>query len=96
MHFLLRAKALVVFPGGFGTLDELFDALTLRQTGRMQKIPIVLYNRAFWDQVINFRFLADEGTVHESDLDLFSYAETPQQAWDTILRFHAGNPDAAE
>jgi predicted Rossmann-fold nucleotide-binding protein len=61
----------------------------------MQKIPIVLYNQAYWNQVINFRFLADEGTVHESDLDLFSYAETPQQAWDTILRFHAGNPDAA-
>jgi uncharacterized protein (TIGR00730 family) len=92
MHFLLRAKALVVFPGGFGTLDELFDALTLRQTGRMQKIPIVLYNQAYWNQVINFRFLADEGVIHESDLDLFSYAETPQQAWETILRFHSGTP----
>jgi uncharacterized protein (TIGR00730 family) len=88
MHFLLRAKALVVFPGGFGTLDELFDALTLRQTGRMQRIPIVLYNRAYWSQVINFQFLADEGVIHDADLDLISYAETPQEAWQTILRFH--------
>lgn len=88
MHFLLRAKALVVFPGGFGTLDELFDALTLRQTGRMQKIPIVLFNRAYWDHVIDFHFLADEGTIHDSDLDLFSFAETPQEAWETILQFH--------
>ena len=88
MHFLLRAKALVVFPGGFGTLDELFDALTLRQTGRMQKIPIVLYNRAYWSQVINFQFLADEGVIHDADLDLFSFAETPDEAWQTILRFH--------
>jgi uncharacterized protein (TIGR00730 family) len=92
LWFAHLARALVVFPGGFGTLDELFDALTLRQTGRMQKIPIVLYNRAYWDQVIDFRFLADEGVIHESDLDLFSYAETPQQVWDTILRFHSGTP----
>jgi uncharacterized protein (TIGR00730 family) len=91
MHFLLRAKALVVFPGGFGTLDELFDALTLRQTGRMQKIPIVLYNRAYWSQVINFQFLADEGVIHDADLDLFSFAESPEEAWQTILRFHAEN-----
>ncbi len=88
MHFLLRAKALVVFPGGFGTLDELFDALTLRQTGRMQKIPIVLYHRAYWDRVIDFNFLADQGTIHDSDLALFSYAETPVEVWNTILRFH--------
>jgi uncharacterized protein (TIGR00730 family) len=90
MHFLLRAKALVVFPGGFGTLDELFDALTLRQTGRMQRIPIVLYHRAYWERVIDFNFLAEEGTIHDSDLTLFSYAETPQEAWNTILRFHSG------
>jgi hypothetical protein len=88
MHFLLRAKALVVFPGGFGTLDELFDALTLRQTGRMQKIPIVLYDRKYWEQVVDFQFLADEGVIHDADLDLFSFAETAQEAWETILRFH--------
>lgn len=89
MHFLLRAKALVVFPGGFGTLDELFDALTLRQTQRMQKIPIILFGKAFWDQVIHFQFLADEGVIDEEDLDLIDYAETPEEAWDIIARFHS-------
>ena len=63
MHFLMRAKALVVFPGGFGTLDELFDALTLRQTRRMQEIPIILFGREYWDRVIDFQFLADEGVI---------------------------------
>jgi uncharacterized protein (TIGR00730 family) len=87
-HFLLRAKALVVFPGGFGTLDELFDALTLRQTGRMQKIPIVIFGRQYWERVIDFRFLADEGAIDDRDLDLFRFAETPSQAWEMILRFH--------
>jgi uncharacterized protein (TIGR00730 family) len=88
MHFLLRAKALVVFPGGFGTLDELFDALTLRQTGRMQAIPIILFGREYWDRVIDFQFLADEGVIADEHLDLLSYAETPQEAWDIIARFH--------
>ncbi len=88
LHFLLRAKALVVFPGGFGTLDELFDALTLRQTGRMQEIPIVLYCREYWDQVINFQFLADEGVIADEHLALVDYAETPQDAWDVVARFH--------
>jgi uncharacterized protein (TIGR00730 family) len=89
MHFLLRAVALVVFPGGFGTLDELFDALTLRQTRRMQAIPIILYGRDYWDRVINFQFLADEGVIEDAHLDLLSYAETPQEAWQIIERFHA-------
>ncbi|MFW6171677.1 MAG: prepilin peptidase [Planctomycetota bacterium] len=88
MHFLLRAKAMVVFPGGFGTLDELFDALTLRQTNRMQEIPIILFGREFWQQVINFQFLADEGVVADEHLDLISFVETPQEAWDIIARFH--------
>jgi len=88
MHFLLRAKALVVFPGGFGTLDELFDALTLRQTQRMQQIPIVLYGREYWDQVIDFEFLANEGVIRDEHLALFEYAETPEQAWELIRRFH--------
>lgn len=89
LHFLLRAKALVVFPGGFGTLDELTDALTLRQTHRMQEIPIILYGRAFWDQVIDFQFLADEGVVADEHLDLITYAETPEEAWRQITEFHA-------
>ena len=88
MHFLFRAKALVVFPGGFGTLDELFDALTLRQTSRMQAIPIILFGRAYWDRVIDFQFLADEGVIRDEHLDLISYAETAQEAWDIIARFH--------
>jgi len=87
-HFILRAKGLVVFPGGFGTLDELFDALTLRQTGRMQNIPIIIFGRKFWEKVVNFQFLADEGTIDDDDLDLFRYAETAQEAWDMIQSFH--------
>ncbi len=87
-HFLLRAKALVVFPGGFGTLDELFDALTLRQTNRMQDIPIIIFGREFWQRVIDFQFLADEGTIDDEDLDLFRYAETAEQAWEMIQQFH--------
>jgi uncharacterized protein (TIGR00730 family) len=88
MHFLMRAKALVVFPGGFGTLDELFDALTLRQTQRMQEIPIILFGRAYWNRVIDFQFLADEGVIADEHLDLISYAETPEEAWNIITRFH--------
>jgi len=88
LHFLLRAKALVVFPGGFGTLDELFDALTLRQTERMQSIPIILYGREHWERVIDFQFLADEGVIEDEHLNLFQYADSPQQAWDLICKFH--------
>jgi len=88
MHFLLRARALVVFPGGFGTLDELFDALTLRQTNRMQAIPIILYGREYWERVIDFQFLADEGVISDAHLGLIDYAETPLKAWDLIARFH--------
>ncbi len=87
-HFLLRAKALVVFPGGFGTLDELFDALTLRQTRRMQDIPIIMFGREFWQNVINLQYLADEGTIDDEDLDLFRYAETAEEAWEMIRQFH--------
>ncbi len=88
MHFLMRARALVVFPGGFGTLDELFDALTLRQTGRMQEIPIILFGESYWQKVIDFQFLADEGVIADEHLDLITYAETAQQAWEAIQEFH--------
>jgi uncharacterized protein (TIGR00730 family) len=84
LHFVLRAKALVAFPGGLGTLDELFDALALRQTGRMQAIPIILFGREYWRRVIDFQFLADQGTIDDADLDLVSYAETPAEAWAII------------
>ncbi|MEM6799208.1 MAG: LOG family protein [Planctomycetota bacterium] len=87
-HFILRAAALVVFPGGFGTLDELFNTLCLRQTGRMQAIPIILYGREYWESVINFQTLADEGVIADDHLDLISYAETPQEAWEIIAKFH--------
>jgi hypothetical protein len=87
-HFVLRAAALVVFPGGFGTLDELFDTLCLRQTRRMQQIPVILYGRAYWDSIIHFQRLADEGVVDDEDLKLINYAETPQEAWDIIAKFH--------
>ena len=87
-HFVLRAAALVVFPGGFGTLDELFDCLCLRQTRRMQQIPIILYSREYWDGVIDFKRLADEGVVDDQDLKLIDYAESPQQAWEIIAKFH--------
>ncbi|MCR4413493.1 MAG: TIGR00730 family Rossman fold protein [Thermoguttaceae bacterium] len=87
-HFLLRAKALVAFPGGFGTLDEVFETLTLRQTRRMQDIPIIFFGRSYWERVIDFQFLADEGVIDDEDLDLFRYAETPEEAWEIIARFH--------
>lgn len=88
MHFLLRARALVCFPGGFGTLDELFTALTLRQTGRMQEIPIILYSREYWENIINFQFLADEGVIRDEHMQLFQYTETPEETWQVITDFH--------
>ena len=92
MHFLLRAKALVVFPGGFGTLDELFDALTLRQTRRMQEIPIIMFGREYWERVIDFQFLADEGAIDDADLELIRYAETPEEAWQIINTYYQSTP----
>jgi hypothetical protein len=88
LHFVLRAKALVVFPGGFGTLDELFEVLTLRQTNRMQEIPVIIYSREFWEKVVDFQFLADEGLISDAHVALFDYAQSPQEAWDLIARFH--------
>ena len=88
LHFLLRAAALVVFPGGFGTIDELSDTLTLRQTRRMQEIPIIMFGRAYWEQVLDFQFLADEGMIDDVHLDLIKYVETPEEAWSTIAAFH--------
>lgn len=87
-HFILRAAALVVFPGGFGTLDELFNTLTLRQTGRMQEIPIILYGTKYWNSVINFQALADEGVIADEHLDLMYFAESPTEAWNIIAEFH--------
>jgi uncharacterized protein (TIGR00730 family) len=90
MHFLLRARALVVFPGGFGTLDELFETLTLLQTGKTRNITIVLMGQAYWERLINWSMLVDEGLIGPGDLSLFHFAETAQQAWDLISRTHGG------
>ena len=80
MHFLMRARAITVFPGGFGTLDELFEALTLIQTGRMARIPVILFGAAFWDGIINWQALARAGTISPADLDLIRYVETAEEA----------------
>jgi uncharacterized protein (TIGR00730 family) len=93
-HFILRAAAVVLFPGGFGTLDEMFETLTLRQTHRMQPVPIILFGRDYWSNVIDFQFLADSGVIQDAHLDLFTYAETPEEAWQQILDFHAAHPAA--
>lgn len=89
MHFLIRAKALVVFPGGFGTLDELLETLTLIQTGKVPPVPVLLFGRPFWERIIDFAALADEGVISPGDLELFSFVESAQEAWDRIAEFHA-------
>lgn len=103
MHFLMRARALVAFPGGYGTLDELFEALTLIQTGKTPRVPVILVGKAFWNRVVNMQVLAEEGVISPGDLDLFRYAETPNEIWDHILGFYreppphaAKNPETSE
>ncbi len=88
MHFLLRAKALVAFPGGFGTLDELFETLTLLQTGKVTGVTVVLVGRSFWNRLINWPMLVEEGLIGAEDLQLFHYAETARDAWDLIAANH--------
>jgi uncharacterized protein (TIGR00730 family) len=87
-HFVLRAMALVVFPGGYGTIDELFEVLTLRQTGRMQHIPVIMVGKEYWSRAIDFQFLADEGVILDEDLKLFEFADTADAAWEIICEFH--------
>ncbi|WP_322866966.1 TIGR00730 family Rossman fold protein [Aquicoccus sp. G2-2] len=87
MHFLMRARAICVFPGGFGTLDEMFESLTLIQTGRMQRIPFLLFGRAFWEKIINWEALADAGTISAEDLDLFRFVDTAEEAAQIIETF---------
>ena len=88
MHLLMRAKALVAFPGGFGTLDELFETLTLVQTQKVSPIPILLFGKEFWERVINFKALVEEGTISPKDLELFQYVETADDAWEIISRIN--------
>ena len=94
MHFLMRAKALVAFPGGFGTLDELFETLTLIQTHKVPRVPVILVGRAFWDRIVNLPALAEEGVISPEDLDLIAYAETAPEIWQLICRFRAADDHA--
>lgn len=92
MHFLMRARAICVFPGGFGTLDEMFESLTLIQTGRMQRVPFLLFGRAFWKKIINWDALADAGTISPEDLDLFRFVETAEEAAEIIENWEPAPP----
>ena len=94
MHFMLRAKALVAFPGGYGTLDELFETLCLVQTRKMKPVPIILVGEEYWRKVINVEFLAQEGTIDPEDAELFFFAETAEEIWDGITGWYerAGEP----
>lgn len=88
MHFLLHARAVAVFPGGFGTFDESFELLTLIQTGKIARIPVLFYGREFWDRVVSFEALCEEGVISPRDLDLITYCETAQEGWDAVQRFY--------
>lgn len=88
MHFLLRARAVAAFPGGFGTFDELFELLTLMQTGKVALMPVMLFGRAFWNRVVDFNALVDEGVISPTDLDLFHFVETADEAWSLVRRFY--------
>ena len=89
MHFLMRARALVVFPGGFGTFDELFETLCLIQTQKIRPMPVMLFGRAFWERVIDFQAMVEEGVISESDLELFSFVERAEDAWARISAHYA-------
>ena len=88
MHFLLHARAVAVFPGGFGTFDEMFELLTLIQTGKVRPMPLLLFGRDFWTKVIDFQALADEGVIAAGDLDLIHWCEDADDAWDFVERFY--------
>ena len=88
MHFLKRAKAITVFPGGFGTLDELFETLTMIQTGRMERVPLILFGEAFWRKIINFDALAEFGSIAPEDVDLIHFAETAEDGWKIVRHYY--------
>lgn len=88
IHFLLRARAVVIFPGGFGTLDEFFETLTLIQTGRMERIPLLMFGKHFWDRALNLEVLEEEGTISPGDTDLFTTVDTAEEGWDVIREFY--------
>jgi hypothetical protein len=88
MHFVMRAKAVAVFPGGFGTMDEFFETLTLIQTGRMERVPVILFGKEFWNRAIDLDYLAEQGTISPGDQGIIDYVDTAQEAWDIIARFY--------
>jgi uncharacterized protein (TIGR00730 family) len=88
MHFLLRARAVAVFPGGYGTFDELFELLTLVQTGKVRPLPILLFGRDYWNRVVNFKAMVEEGVISPHDLDLIHWCEEAQPAWDFVTDFY--------
>jgi uncharacterized protein (TIGR00730 family) len=88
MHFMMRAKALVAFPGGFGTLDELFEVITLVQCGKAKPVPIVLFGSDYWKRLLNLDVLVEEGTISPQDLNLFTYVDDPMDAWNYIVKFY--------
>ena len=92
MHFVMRSVALVCFPGGFGTLDELFETLTLIQTGKSRRRPVLLFGRAFWEKLINLQHLVDTGMISPQDVDLFQYVETAEEAWQRLAEHYAFQP----
>ena len=91
IHFVMRSLAAVFFPGGFGTLDELFELLTLRQTGMKNKIPIILFGKEYWEKLINFEYLADMGLISDQHLNLFEYADSASEAWEIIKSSNLSN-----
>ena len=92
MHFLLRARAVAVFPGGFGTFDEMFELLTLIQTGKMKAMPVLLFGKEFWNRVVDFDALADEGVINRRDIGLFRFVETAEEGWAHVVDFWKGDP----
>jgi len=84
LHFLMRAKVIAVFPGGYGTLDELFEALTLIQTHKMSAVPVLLFGKDFWSRVVNFEALVEEGTISQHDLSIFHYVDSAEEGWEYI------------
>ena len=93
LMFVKETDAVVLFPGGFGTHDEAFEALTLIQTGKVKPIPIIFFGKSFWERVVNFEALAEEGVISADDLKLFTYCENAEEAWDYVCRHYAGTPD---
>jgi uncharacterized protein (TIGR00730 family) len=92
MHFLLRARAVAVFPGGYGTFDEMFELLTLIQTGKVRPLPILLFGKDYWNRVVNFEAMVEEGVIAPHDLDLIHWTEDANEAWEFVSNYYADHP----